>query len=267
MTCTRDFIILFKKQSDRLIRWNLSAIQRSDRVEYDLNWRDPLIISIGPINKNHIYIFTEHEFIIYSLNSFSQVKSWTLSNGDQANLEYRDIKRGIGIVHDNYIYHLSINNKFHQILSHYELETMNHLGDYNLTEIFPDVKRFIHICINDKTIGFLVEMDGLQYAVIFCSKNRLTNESRRLIQLSYAGNPLTICSVYMHYLQKYIFFINDPSAKIIHILTNEKYLQSYSITPYTLCYIEENHELIFTSNDGIYSIKLNEHESFFSKFH
>jgi hypothetical protein len=103
---------------------------------------------------------------------------------------------------------------------------------------------------------------------MFCLNNIYSKiELKRTIHLSYAENPLTICPIYIHYIQKTIFFINDPSAKVIHMLTNEKYLQSYSIIAYTLCYVEENQELILTSNDGIYSININEQKNFFSKFH
>jgi len=270
MTCNQDYISIYKRPLNRIDRWYLGIIERFNGTEHSLDWPDGLIISIGFIAENNLYIFTPYDFIIYSLDSFSKINSWLLSNNDNHHLEYNHFQ--CGTVHDKYIYHIFLTNKSYWILSIFDLETINHLYDYNLTNTFPNVKRFIYIYIINKTICFLVEMDGLKYGVIFCSNNNNNNnqlklEIKILIPLSYADNPLTICSIYIHHIENYIFFINDPSAKVIHILTNEKYLQSYSIIAYTLCYIEENHELILTSNDGIYSININEQQNFFSKFH
>ncbi|CAF0907236.1 unnamed protein product [Rotaria sordida] len=269
MTCNTDYIILCRNRSNQLFSWYLSAIDRSNLQEQRLDWHDHLINSIGFINKNHLYIFSEHYFIIYSLESNSQTHSLILPNdNNNHNSELNDQKYCIGTIYDKYIYYIYLNIKHEWILSIFEFETKNHLYDYNLTENFPKVKRFIHICVNNKNICFLVEMDGSQYAVVFCSyNNHLIKSLKEQISLFYAGNPLTICSIYISYIQKYIFFINDPSAKIIHIITNEKYLQSYSIIAHAFYYINESQELILTSNDGIYSIDIHEQMKFFSKFH
>jgi len=269
MTCNEKCIIIFQSQSDRLIRWYSIIIERSNPTERDSKWHNLLIKSIGFIDINRIYLFTDREFIIYSSDLSSKLRSCILLTDNNHNSEYKDIQRGLnGIVHDKYIYHIYLNIECHWILSIFDVETINHICDRDLTEIFPDIKRFIHICITDRTINFLVKMESSHYAVMFCSNTINSKiELKRTILLSYAENPLTICPVYIHYIQKYIFFVNDPSIKIIHILSNEKYLQSYSIIAYTLCYIEENHELILTSNDGIYSININEQQNFFSKFH
>jgi hypothetical protein len=245
------------------------TIDRSNPIERDSKLHNLFIKSIGFIDKDNIYIFTEREFLIYSSDFLSKHYSCILLNDHNYNSEYNNVHLGFGgIVHEKYIYHIYLSTKDRWILSILERPTIKHLYDHDLTEIFPDVKRFIHISIHDRTISFLVEMDGRQYAVMFCSNTIHSKmEFKRLIYLSYAENPLTICPVYIPYIQKYLFFVNDPSAKIIHILTNERYLQSYSIMAYTLCYIEENQELIFTSTDGIYAIHINEQQNFFSKFH
>jgi hypothetical protein len=258
MACNKKYLVLFTSQSDRLVPIKLTSIERSNLIDQDLLWEGPMIISIGFVNKNNIYLFTERNFTIYSLDTFSVLNNWVLFNNiDQPRGE-------IGAVYNEYVYHIYANDEDHRVLSIFELDPIKNLCDYDLSINFPHVKRFIHICINDKLISFLVEMEGSQYGVIFCPNNL---ESHRLIHLSYANKPLTICSTYIPYLDKYIFFVNDPSAKIIHLLTNEKYLQSCTITAYTLSYIQENNELILASNDGIYSININEQESFFSKFY
>ncbi len=268
MTCNQHYIILFRSQPDRLTLWSSIAIERFNPTKQNLKWHNLSIKSIGFIDISNIYIFSEREFLIYSLNLSSKLYSCILLNDNNHSLEYNNIQRGFnGTVHDKYIYHIYLNVKHHWILSLLEVETVKHICDHDLTEIFPDIKRIIHICINDRTINFLVELDGLQYVVMFCSNSIYSKiELKKLIRLYYAVNPLTICPVHIHYIQKYIFFINDPSAEIIHILTDEKYLRSYRIIAYNLCYVEENQELILTSNDGIYSININEQKNFFSKY-
>ncbi|CAF0912836.1 unnamed protein product [Adineta steineri] len=266
MACNKTYIILFKSQLNRTTQGNLSAIVRYNKREQNLDWDDDLMVSIGSIDNTNLYILTKSDFVLYSLDSFDKINSWALPNINNHNLISNDTTSGVGTVHNNYVYIISRNNDFHWMLSLFEFKTMIHLYDYNLTQMYSEIKRFIHICVNDTTMSFLVEMNSSQYTVIFCTlDNDSKFEPKKLIQLFYAERPLTICSVYMNTLQKHLFFINDPSAKIIHILTIEKYIQSYSLIANALCYIKDNHELIFVSNDGIHSIKLNEQQNFFSK--
>ncbi|CAF1142378.1 unnamed protein product [Adineta ricciae] len=268
MICNKDYIILFKKQSEMLPRWHLNVIVRRNRISQDLDWDVHSITSIGSIDEKHLYMFTGHQLLIYSLDSFLISNSYLLSHTNDNCVQNDAVTHGIGTVFNGYIYYISYNEKFRWILSILEFETMSNLFDYDLTEAFPDVKRFIHICVNDITVGFLVELDSCQYAVIFCSSHRqLTMQCRRLIYLSYAGNPLSICSVYIRCLQKHIFFVNDALAKIIHLLTTEKYIQSYTITVHSLHYAKESDEIFLALDDGIYTIRLKDHESFFSKLH
>ncbi|CAM4886561.1 unnamed protein product [Rotaria socialis] len=268
MTCNEDYIIVGRSRSNQLLSWSLSAFSRVDGSEHHLNWNDQLITSIGVINKKIIYIFSGRHFIIYSMESLCKINSWVLSN-DQSHQhsELKSQQCGIGTVYDNYIYYTSLNIKCQWILSIFELETIKHIYDFNLSENFSDVKRFIHVCVNDRYVSFLVETDGKQYAAAFCSRNQhsLMALKERTV-LSYPGNPLTICSIYIYHLQKYVFFINDPSINIIHIVTNEKYIQSSTIVAHAFYYIPENQELLFVSNDGIYSINMNEQKNFFLKY-
>ena len=85
-------------------------------------------------------------------------------------------------------------------------------------------------------------------------------------ELYYSENPLSICSIYIHDLKTYFIIINDPLAKIIHIITNEKYLKSHRLIAYAFSYIKETNELMFISNNGLYSINITEQRNFFSKF-
>lgn len=268
MVCNKDYIILFKRQSERLPRWHLNVIVRLNRISQDLEWDIHSITSIGSIDEKHLYMFAGHQLHIYSLDSFLITNSYLLSDTNDNCIQSDAARYSIGTVFNGYIYYICYDDKSRWILSILELETMSNLFDYDLTEAFPDVKRFIHICVNDTTVGFLVELDSCQYAVIFCSSHsQLTMQCRRLIHLSYAENPLSICSVYIRCLQKYIFFVNDASAKIIHLITTEKYIQSYTITVHSLYHAKESDEIFLALDNGIYTIQLKDHESFFSKLH
>ena len=268
MICNKDYIVLFSSHSSRCFRCCLTAIDRSHLKEQNLNWKDHFINSMNFIDKSHIFILAEHQFIIYSMKTFSIVDSWTLPNNTNENWEFYDQQPCIATVHNKKIYYIYLNSEHHWILSIFELETMNCSYEDNLTQKFRDIKRFIYICVNDNEINILVERDGSRYAVIFCLNNKHSIiRSNKIICLYYAVNPLTICSIYNQHLHQYILFINDPSAKIIHILTNEKYLQSYSLIVYAFSYIEEDQELLLTSNDGIRSIDINAHAEYFKRVH
>jgi hypothetical protein len=73
-------------------------------------------------------------------------------------------------------------------------------------------------------------------------------------------------SVYFARLKTTLLFINDPSARVIHIVNRNKYLQSYPLLAHALCYAKENHRLTLASNRDICSIDFNTHERFFMKF-
>lgn len=266
MASNEDCIIIGRSRSNQLYSWTLSSIDRSNRDKKSLNWNNNLITSIGFINRQTAYIFSERYFLTYSMPTFSTLGSWILVNESTSNSELNIQHCGIGTVYDKCIYHVYLNSKYQWILSIFELETIRHLYDYDLTENFSDIKRFIHICVNDRYVSFLVEIDGSRYAVIFCARNNYSLQPlKQRIVLVYTGNPLTICSIYIYSLRRYIYFINDPSAKIIHLITNDKYLKSCTIIAHAFSYIPENSELLYVSNDGIYSIKIDE-QSMFSKF-
>jgi hypothetical protein len=273
MACSAQYIVLFKSQWNRLDRWQLGAIERRHHNGHSLDWHDGLIISMGYIDKkNSIYMFTERDISIYSLFHRRKVRSHMLPRGNDDgseinNVSYNESQRGIGTVYDESIYHIYLNRNARWTLSKNSYDTYSHIHDKDLTRIFPDVERFIHLCVNDKTINFLVQMNDSSYAVVFCSKtDYTTNEYRSPIILPHAQKPLTISSAYITCLHRYLFFINDPSIDTLHILTTEEYLESCFITAHALCYVADKHELMVVTDSSISSINLNEENPFFSKY-
>ncbi len=264
MTSNAYNIVLFKSQLNRLDRWHLGAIERRSHIEQSLDWHDGLIISMGSTGKNNIYMFTEYEFFIYSINLRRKLDSRILPRGNDDgaeinNLSHNEFQRGIGTVYAEHMYHIYVNRSCRWTLSKTLLERLVHIYDYDLTRLFPDVERFIHLCVNDKTISFLVQMYDLSYAVVFCSMNDCnTNEYLLPIILSNAQQPLTICSAFIQSLKQYLFFINDPSTDILHIINTKQYLQSYPISAHAICYVEDKHELMIVTNNSISSVNLND---------
>jgi len=264
MTCNPKYIVLFKSQLNRLDRWHLGAIERGSQSEHSLEWHDGLIISMGYIQNNNIYMFTEREFFIYSISNRRKLQTRILPHGNDDgfeinNLSSNDYQRGIGTVDNKYMYHIYLNRSCHWTLSITSLDTLSHIYDYDLTRIFPDVLRFIHLCISEKTKNFLVQMNDLSYAVVFY----LANKSISSIILPNAKQPLTIYSAYIQSLKCEVFFINDPSNDILHILTIEQYLKSYHpITIHAMCYVADKHELMIVTNNCISSINLNQRNIF-----
>ncbi|CAF3720848.1 unnamed protein product [Rotaria sp. Silwood1] len=272
IACDSQYIVCFKSPPNRLDRWKLGTIERRTHREYILNWHDGLIISMGSITNSIIYIFTEREFFIYSLEKRCKLDSRMLPRGDDDELEinypqYNESQRGIGSVYDKYMYHIYLNRKSHWTLSKNILENLSHVQNYDLTDIFPNVLRFIHICINENTINFLVQMNDSSYGVVFYSiNNSKKNDKLSLIKFPRAQKPLTICSAFIQSLNQYIFFINDPSIDTLHIISTEKYLENYSVDCYAICYVANKHELIIVTNTSISSINLHKSNLFFSKF-
>ncbi|CAF0937122.1 unnamed protein product [Rotaria sordida] len=273
ITCDAQYIVCFKSQLNRLDRWQLGTIERRFHKEYTLNWHDGLIISMGSIQTGIIYMFTEREFFIYSLNQRRKLDTRMLPHGDDDGLEityprYNESQRGIGTVYDKYMYHIYLNRNCRWTLSKNLLEKLVHQYDYDLTSMFPNVRRFIHLCVNEKTINFLVQMDDSSYGVVFCSitNDNIIHEKLPSIKLQRAQQPLTIYSAFIKSLNQYIFFINDPSIDILHILNTEQYLESYSVDCYAICYVADKHELIIVTNNSISSINLNQSNLFFTKF-
>lgn len=269
MICNQQRIILLRSQIDRLQRWYSIIYERSNLISPVSKWHNLACKSLGFIDHNHIYIFTDREFLIYSIDLTAKLHSCILLNDQNYRSFCDNIDLGYGgTVYENFIYHIYQNLEQHWILSVLDLRTTTHVIDFNLTNILPDLTRIIHLSINARLISFLVVINHCQYAVMFCTYEiPLKIQLLKLIHLLYPGNPRSICSVYRPLINKDIYFINDPSEKIIHLLTCEKYLQSYALIAHCLYYVEDNDEILFVANDGIYSIHINEHEQFFSKFH
>ncbi|CAF3328823.1 unnamed protein product [Rotaria socialis] len=267
LTCNAKYIVLYKGLLNRVDNWHLGVVERGVQKEYPLNWHDGLIISMGWIINDDIYMFTEREFFIYSIGLRIKLNSRMLPRSDDDEPETNYSHRGIGAVYDKYIYHIYTNRSCHWTLTHYSREKFVSLNDYDLTMLFPDVERFIHFCVNDKTMNFLVQMNDASYGVVFCWTNNFkTNEKMPAIRFPIARNPLTICSAFIQCLNQYIIFVNDPSINILHILSTEKYLQAYREECHAMCHVAVKNEIILLTNNSISSINLNQSNSFFSQF-
>ena len=269
MICNQQRIILLRNQMDRLQRWYSIIYERSNPpIQLVSEWHTFPFKSIGFTDHNQIYIFTDREFLIYSIDLSSRLHSCILLNDQNYHAYCHNIDLGYGgTVYGNRIYHIYRTLDQHWILSVLEFPTTTHLIDHDLTLILPSLTRIVNLSINARLISFLVLINEYKYAVLFCTHDTsLKIHLKKLIHLSYEQNPRSICSIYCPSMNKDIYFINDPSAKIIHLLTADKYLQSYTLMAHALYYIEQNDELLFVANDGIYSIAINEHQEFFSKF-
>ena len=264
MICDGKSIVLLRSQSERLQRWRSIVYERSKLDQPVSKWHNFVFKSLGFIDQNRIYIFTDREFLVYSTDFSSKLYSCILLNNQNYNSHCDNIHLGYGgTVYGNFIYHIYQNLDQHWILSVLTLDTIHHVADHNLSMLLPGLTRVIQLSINARLISFLVLIDNSQYAVMFCNHDSSTKiQLKKFIYLSYAENPRSICSIGHD-----IYLVNDPSAKVLHLLNSEKYLQSYSLTAHCLYYMEENNEIVFVANDGIYSISINEHLQFFSRFH
>lgn len=269
MICNSQRIILLRSQIDRLQRWYSMIYERSNLNSPSSKCHNLVFKSLGFIDHNRIYIFTDREFLLYSIDLTTKLSSRILLNDQNYRSFCDNIDLGYGgTVYENFIYHIYQNLEQHWILSVLDLRTITHVIDFNLTHILPDLTRIIHLSINARLISLLVVVNHCQYAVMFCTYEIPSKiQLLKLIHLFYAGNPRSICSVYHPLIDKDIYFVNDPSENIVHLLTWEKYLQSYQLIAHCLYYVKENEEIIFVADDGIYSISINDHQQFFSKFH
>ncbi|CAF1213264.1 unnamed protein product [Rotaria sordida] len=106
------------------------------------------------------------------------------------------------------MYHIYLNRNGRWTLLKNILEKLVHVHDFDLTNRFPDIRRFIYLCVNEKTINFLVQMDNLSYGVVFCSVTNdcITNEKLKLIELPRAQQLLTIYSAFIKSLNQDFFY-------------------------------------------------------------
>ena len=258
MACSYQYIVLFKSQRNRLDLWHLGAIERGTQAEQKLEWHDGLIISMGCINNDFIYMFTEREFVIYCISEQRRRTSRILPRGndDEWNTSTTEYYRGIGTIDGKFWYHMYSNRSNHWTLSKTTLDTtLTHCGDIDLTLFFPDVKRFIYLSVMDKITFFLVQMTDSNYAVVSYSTTYVTNPPVILIG---AKQPLTIYSAYNQSLKQHLCFINDPSVDTLHVVTKDRYLQSCPIVAYAINYHAEKNELMIVANNLISSINLNQ---------
>lgn len=261
MACNYNQIIFFKNQRNRLDQWQLGVIERAVQTERALPWHDGLIISMGCIENDLIYMFTEHEFYLYSISQQRKRQSRILTHGkndDNENTHSSSVyqQRGIGTVDDKYWYHLYYNRSSNWILSKTTLDRFVHFNDTDLTHFYPDVQYFLHFCAHDKRLYFLVQNVDLSYAVI----SYPVRDSSPSILLLNAQKPLTIFAGFSQSLNAHLFFVNDPSANILHIILNERYLRSYPLRAYAMCYLAEKNELLLATDQSIQSMNLDKLE-------
>lgn len=257
MACNYKNIVFFKSQRNRLDHWQLGVIERAVQAERALPWHDGLIISMGCIGNDLIYMFTEREFCLYSIYQQRKRETRILRHGNNDDYEYAHSsaayqQRGIGTVDEKHWYHIYFNRSSNWTLTKTTLDRFIHVSDTDLTRFYPDVLRFIHLCVHDKRIYFLVQNTDHFYAVI----SYPPRDSRSPIPLHNAQQPLTIFAGYSQSVGAHLFFVNDPSANILHIIINERYLQSYPLTAYAICYLAEKNELLLATDQSINSINL-----------
>lgn len=257
MACSYQHIVFFKSQRNRIDQWQLGVFERGIQTQKILPWHDGLIISMGFVRKDQIYMFTEREFSMYSIPQERKFHTRILRHGNNDDYEYvhssTDYHRGIGTVDAKHWYHIYFNRSSNWILSKNTLQDSTHIYEKDLTRLYPDVQRFIHLCIHNEHIYFLVQNTDSSYAVI----SHPPQDTLSPIVLHNAQKPLTIFAGYSQTLNTHLFFVNDPSANILHIFTNDRYLQSYTLMAYAMCYLEEKNELLLATDQSICSINLN----------
>ena len=267
MACSCDNILLCKNKLPKLDRCSLTIIERFNRTEHQIPWQDHFIISLGFINKVQFFTFTQYQLFLYSVDSLAKLHSFSLFKNNYTSSISGQLQYCLaGTVYDQRAFYIHFNGQSHRVLSVVDCETWDPIRHFNLTEMFPDVQQFVYMAMTDDSIQFPIELNDSQYAVQVCSLDRsLSMQGERQIRLSYADKPSRICSVYFPNCRKRLLVINDPSAKVIHLLSREKYLQSYPLIAHALCYVGDNHELVLASDVDIGSISLHANDLLFSK--
>ena len=263
MTANADYIVLGKSQSVRLDRRILTVIDRSNHKEHLLRWKDVFIVSIGFLDREKFYLFTEQHLITFSLDSFAQSNSFPLPVKQMTH----SFSCVTGLVHGNHLYYIHRNDQSRWILSMVDYGRFAWIRDYDLTEIFPDVERYINLSIDGQTLQFLVELQGSRYFVNFAAFDPFgALKSKGCVLLIYAMKPSGICTISVPTSKKSLIVVNDSSAGIFHLLTTERYLQSYQFQSFAICHVAKRNELLVASTTDICSINLLTHENFFSRF-
>mgnify|MGYP001109176458 CR=1 FL=1 len=257
MTCNYNYIVLFRSYGHK---WYFGAIERRSHTQSTFDWHDGSIVSMGFLRNDEIYIFTELSVTIYSISKRASIDNRILKQGTNENYDINQHQRGIGTVFGDSMYHMYLNRSSHWTISKFLLNPYKSDGDYDLTLLYPNVRQFIHLCINKRTWNFLVQMDDYTYAVVYCYPTDFrSTQPRKEIVLENARKPLTIYSAYNEFLKCDLFFINDPLGDTLHVITLDSYFYSYSMKAHAICYAEENNELMILTDNSISSINLNKH--------
>lgn len=263
MAATADYILLGKSQSIRFDQRSLTIIEREECAERLLPWEDKSMVAMGFIDQDRFYVFSEDQLIIYSAKTSKLVHTYSLPLKD-TDYPFSCIT---GAIDHDHIYYIHRNDHGHWILSIVDRTDLGWIRDYDLTKLFPEVQRFVYLAIDDQTIEFLVELHGSRYAVQFCALGSVGSLiPKALIRLVYAEKPSSLCSIFVPTLKNSFIVVNDPAGRILHLLTHDKYLQSYPQMAFAICYVQSRTELLLATSIDICSINLSTHETFFSKF-
>jgi hypothetical protein len=264
MACTSDHIVLFKREFARIDRWQLGSILRNHSTTFEHDWHDGPIVSMGCVDCNTIYLFTEREFFLYNHVKREKCDTRILPQGGENGIDFNNHpcgnnQRRCSTIHCEYIYHIYMKPSSNWTMYKMLLKSRAHVNNYNLTKLMPSVQRFIDIHVNIETINFLVECDDGSFTVIFSSlANCEPCHSLPPIILKNAQHPLTITSVYINKFQTYIFFVNDPSANILHIFDKSHYIHSYQICAHAMSYVADEYQLLIATNRTIVAMDFNQ---------
>ena len=261
MACSSKYIILCENTFPPLDQCSLTIIERFDRTEHRRPWPESMIIGVGCVNENQLFVFTQYQLMLYSMDSFEKLHVFSLFKDTCPSSSLEHHQRCItGTVSDRRAFYIRISEQSDRVLSTVDCDTWNLILRYDLNTIFPGVQQFVNFAVTADSIQFLVELPGSPYAVQVCSLDQsLSMKCEKLIRLFHADKPSQICSVYLPKFQKHRLVINDRSAKVLHLLSREKYLQSYAFVADALGYTADKNELIAFSNAGICSISLSAH--------
>ena len=261
IAATPSDIILFQQSLISPENYHLGRIKRRSNDTSDLNWHDGAITSMNVINETLLSIYTNSLWFVYNFytgdKSFQLLRKSGVDDTQTAENSDEKYRRGIGTVHQEFSYHLYLSRNDVWMLSKNRIKTKANAGTFTLSSLIPNVQNFLDITVNDQAICFLVEIDD-SYAVIFCSLNTCQLDPKlKPIVLTDSTEPMKICSGYSNHCRQYFIFVNEPSKKILHILSFEEYLYSYPIDAYSMSYVHDTNELIFVSEKAICSLKFN----------
>jgi hypothetical protein len=261
MVCNEDYIVLVKREVHSH-RCTLSIVKRLDGTDHSFEYADGYLVSVGFLHRTSIFLLSQYTCYAYALDPFDQRESFPLA------LDHDSQRQGItvGTVFDEYLYQVHSNGEaFRWTLSVVNCLTGEPIYVRDLTQDKPDIRHVQHIVRDAASIALLVTLVDSHCVVLFYSTTGPSfMEPASCVPLSNAEKPLSICPVFIHSIRTHVLFANDPAARRIHLLTRDRYLQSWPLVAHALGYIHETHELLFITDDDVRSIDLSRRQSFFS---